>query len=284
MSGLRALKTIYDRLGNTHKRGAIVNENAFNHSHLNKLFLNGSIERVNIQTLTPFKGNIKPVIVTGMWKRFEVFKAFAEHTKTLGIDVIVAGSEGADSENLANQYGFDYLEAPNDPLGAKINATILRAKQRGYTHVICVGSDDLLSKELIDEYLILMRKGYDFIGLSDFYFYETQSGKASYWGGYRDRTRIGKTTGAGRVISCNLLNKLDWKPWNDSDNKYLDSGMQSKLSALLYSKKTISLKAKGLLAVDIKSSENITPFKLWDNCKYINPELITDKFNALNDV
>jgi len=279
---IKVLRTIYDHNGTTYKVGTVISEDVFKPKYLERLFRNGAIEYVELKPTQSFKGKVNPVIVTGMWKRPEVFEIFAKHTKTLGIEVIVAGSEGKKSRNLAEKYGFHYIEIENDPLAAKMNATTLKAKELKYTHVICVGSDDLLSKELIDEYLTLMRKGYDYIGVTDFYFYELESGKAAYWGGYRDRNRIGHTAGAGRVISKTLLDEWDWMPWDDKDSKYLDNSMQNKLRSSIHPKTTFSLKGKGLLAVDIKSQVNMTPFELWDNTLYIEPKLITDNFNVRN--
>lgn len=277
---IRTLRTVHDHRGQSYRQGTILSEDVFKPRHLYRLLNSNAIEYAEIPPNKAFKGKVKPVIVTGMWKRFDVFEIFAKHTKTLGIDVIVAGSEGKASKEIVKKHGFHYIEIANEPLAAKMNATTLKARELGYTHVICVGSDDLLSQELVDEYVDLMRKGYDYIGVTDFYFYEIETGKAAYWGGYRERQKIGQTVGAGRVISSNLLGQLNWKPWNDTDNRYLDSGMQAKLKKSIYSKKTISLKDKGFLAVDLKSNENLTPFKLWGNTSYIEPELITDKFNV----
>ena len=279
---IKTLRTVHDHRGQSYRKGTILSEDVFNPRHLYRLLNSNAIEYVEIPPNKAFKGKVKPVIVTGMWKRFEVFEIFAKHTKTLGIDVIVAGSEGKASKKIVKKHGFHYIEIANEPLAAKMNATTLKAKELGYTHVICVGSDDLLSQELVDEYVDLMRKGYDYIGVTDFYFYELETGKAAYWGGYRERQRMGHTAGAGRVISKTLLDEWDWQPWDNKDSKYLDNSMQNKLRSSLYPKTTFSLKEKGLLAVDIKSQVNMTPFELWDNTSYIEPELITDKFNVRN--
>lgn len=228
--------------------------------------------------LIPLKDEIRLVVVTGMWQRPEVFDIFGKHYKKLGIDVIVAGSEKLNSKRQAESFGFIYIEQPNQPLAAKMNATIKEALKRDYTHVICVGSDDLLSKELIDEYILLIKQGYQFIGVTDFYFYELETGKASYWGGYTDN-RNGKTCGAGRVISASLLRDWNGEPWKSSDTRYLDNSMQDKLNRVRKWVKTFSLKEKGLFAVDIKSKTNLTPFRLWQNTSYIDAKLLEDEFS-----
>jgi hypothetical protein len=275
-----ANKPINDKFGNRINEGDAFDKHRLNERYLIKLIQKGVI--AYIQELEPIVSDedIKLCVVTGMWKRPEVFKIFGKHYKKLGIDVIVVGSEGEASKNLAESFGFIYIEHPNQPLGSKMNATIREALKRDYTHVICVGSDDLLSKELIDEYVKLIRKGYHFIGVTDFYFYDLESGKASYWGGYREIYRKNHTVGAGRVLSRKMIESWGGVVWGCSDNRYLDTSMQKKLFRSEFPKFTFSLKEKGLLAVDIKSDVNMTPFRLWNNSHYIDSEIIKTKFDV----
>lgn len=216
-------------------------------------------------------------VVTGVWKRPEVFEMFAKGIKNLGVDVkvIVSGSEGQRSKKMVERHGFKYIETSNYPLSNKMNHAAKAAK--GSDYVICMGSDDVISTELMQEYLIYMEQGYDFIGLTDLYFYDTVSDKAIYWGGYIDK-RKGSTIGAGCVISNGLMNKWGWKPWKMGLNKGLDSSMQPRISGKVAK---ISLKERGLFALDIKSETNITPFALWQNTSYIDAQIIKDKFDYL---
>ncbi len=214
-------------------------------------------------------------MVTGVWKRPEVFALFARGVHNLNADirVIVAGSEGAPSRTMVEDQGFEYIEIANQPLATKMNATTLAA--RGSDYVICMGSDDILSPELFDEYRRLMDEGWDFIGVTDFYFYDLTTRKALYWGGYREPYRKGHTCGAGRCISKGLMDAWDWKPWKVGDDLMLDNSMQGRIRG---SVKTFSLKESGLMALDIKSSTNMTPFEKWDNAYFIDPKIITDTF------
>lgn len=217
-------------------------------------------------------------VVTGVWKRPEVFEMFAKGIKNLGVDVrvIVAGSEGDRSRNMVEAHGFDYIEIKNEPLAEKMNATTLSAK--GSDYVICMGSDDIISPELMQEYLKHMKEGYDFIGVTDFYFWDTVGQRALYWGGYRERYRKGVTAGAARCISARLMDEWNWMPWKVEHSKYLDNSMEGRITG---SKKILSLKELGLFALDIKSSTNMTPFALWDNTNYIDAQIIKDNFPYL---
>lgn len=221
---------------------------------------------------------LKLAIVTGVWKRPEVFKLFAKHTKRLlksniDIQVFVAGSEGKTSEDMVRKEGFFYVEMPNHPLAEKMNTPLQMAKQWGADYVLCVGSDDIITPQLLLIYQAYMRAEYDFIGVLDWYFYDLTSKKALYWGGYKD-SRKGATCGAGRVLSKDLLNKWGWRIWENKHNRILDNSMEEKLKQTTHKAVTFSLKDFDIYAFDIKSSTNMTPFEQWPNSRYINAKKI----------
>ena len=65
-------------------------------------------------------------ITTMIWKRAKVFEVWAKATKRLIADfpdidfvVTVAGSEGNHSLHRVEKHGFNYIEAPNNPLSEK---------------------------------------------------------------------------------------------------------------------------------------------------------------------
>jgi hypothetical protein len=115
-----------------------------------------------------------------------------------------------------------------------------------------------------------MRKGIDFIGVTDCYFYDTVSKKSLYWGGYREPNRKGHTTGAFRAISARLLSLWNWMPWENKDSLMLDKSMQDKLKITPHTIHTFAMKDKEMYALDIKSSTNMTPFAKWDNAEFID--------------
>jgi hypothetical protein len=215
-------------------------------------------------------------IVTGVWKRPEVFEMFAKgighliKNSDFNYHVIVAGSEGERSRKMVESKGYIYLEVPNTPLAAKMNATTIKAGQLGCDYVLCLGSDDVISPELMNVYSKEIEKGTDFIGVTDFYFYDTTTNRAAYWGGYIDARRLMHTAGAGRLISSRLMVKWNWQPWENKHSHILDNSVQEKLKLTPHSSASISLKKNNVFALDIKSSENMTPFQLWENTHYID--------------
>ena len=177
---------------------------------------------------------------------------------------------------MVEAHGFEYIETPNSPLSNKMNATSLAAK--GSDYVICMGSDDIIHPKLMEQYLVWMQQGYDFIGSTDYYFYDLENNKALYWGGYIDKKRKGETVGAGRIFSKKLMNDCNWMLWADG----VDSGLDSTSKVNIKGKvKTFSLRSLGLFAVDLKSSTNITPFKLWKNTRFIDERLIRFLFKNI---
>src|SRR5688500_3149553 len=119
-------------------------------------------------------------IVTGVWKRPEVFEMFAEGVKLLQshfsdrleIVVCVAGSEGKASQEMVRKHkNFFYTEHSNKPLGVKMNVACLLAKRMSPDYCLMMGSDDIIGVDLMEEYLIQMQKGIDYIYLMDCYFF-----------------------------------------------------------------------------------------------------------------
>jgi len=228
---------------------------------------------------------LRVAICTAVWKRPEIFEMFAKGIHNLikncpdiEFEVIVAGSEGQKSKSMVLKHEFWYLEIVNDPLSIKMNSTVMLAKTLNVDYILGVGSDDVITPELMYLYKESMENRVDYIGVLDFYFYDTTSGKSSYWGGYREAYRKGHTCGAGRLISKRLLNLWNWQPWEARHSKILDTSIQEKLKHTPHTTKVFSLKQNNVYALDIKSSTNMTPFELWDNTIHIDTEIIKMKF------
>lgn len=230
----------------------------------------------------------KFAIVTAVWKRPEIFEMFAAaikklHHDELEIIVIVAGSEGQKTRRMVNKHGFLYIETPNFPLSNKMNQTTLSAVKSGAKYVLCVGSDDLITQELLNRYVLSIKKNVDFAAVTDFYFYDTKTDVFAYWSGYKDKKRIGHTCGAGRMLSRALLMKMNCKPWSENINKGLDSSMSKRLNTIIHKSDVFSLKSENLFAFDVKSDMNITKFELWPNTEIINDDkTIRQTFNLIS--
>lgn len=298
MKKYKVLSPVSGRRGRMFAKGDTITENDIVSNNAKSLCQRGFLQEIGV-TQGRIEGKIKLAIVTSVWGRPEVVKMFAKGIRNLknncpdfDIQVVISHSVQNDvfgsEEDLVFECGIDGLgveqlriEIPNEPLAAKVNATTYACRDLGVHYVLCMGSDDIISPELLNEYANHMREGIDFIGVTDFYFYDTVSGKSIYWGGYTEANRKGHTAGAARALSARILEQWNWMPWENKDSKMLDKSMQDKLKTTPHSIETFSMREKGLFALDIKSATNMTPFALWNNSEYVDSEIIKEKFSYI---
>ena len=87
-------------------------------------------------------------IAVPVWGRPRMRYAFLKHMKEheahaaqrgLGLRTYVAGSEGKETRNEAQNLGHHYVEIDNNPLGAKFNAAVNMALDDGVDYVTIMG-------------------------------------------------------------------------------------------------------------------------------------------------
>lgn len=210
-------------------------------------------------------------IITGAWQRHELFeffcKYYADLQKKVPFELIVACSESQTLE-ITKKYGHTAVTVNNHPLTRKMNAAAQMACGADYT--ICIGSDDFITEKTLRHYITLFDRGIDYIGVLDWWFYDSRTGKANYWGGYNKDANRGHSCGAGRALSQSLMDKLAWQPWAAGYDLILDTGMDKSLAEVSYTKHIFSLNQLQLFALDIKSEVNMTRFDNWPNTIPIN--------------
>lgn len=228
-------------------------------------------------------------LCTAIWKRPEVFRMFGHLTHRMAFDaapfadvkVFCVGSEGQQSRRMAEKFGFEYLEYPNQPLGQKWNAVIKLASAWQPDYYLLMGSDDAMDAKLLKAYLPYMENGHDYIGVLDWHFYDIDSGKALYWKGYRNNWRSGITCGAGRMLSARLVKAVNHEPWlRDRLHNMLDSSMEERLRNIQHTRVAFMSAATGGMGLDIKGGETqMTKFAQWDNSWFIDPEEVFKHFD-----
>lgn len=200
-----------------------------------------------------------------MWKRPDVFEIFAEGAhrlrKNFGIQIFVVGSEGRSSRKLCEKWKFEYLEFPNEPMGAKLNAILKHMQSFDLDYVINCGSDDLISDEVIQAYLPLMEKGYDVLGVYGLYTFDLVSKKLLYLHRYKMKGRVEELMGVAKAISKRVLDFYNWTLW-DNNQKFgaLDRKVSVKMQAFDHKVKGFFLTDIHGIVLDMKSSVNVHPF------------------------
>lgn len=196
-----------------------------------------------------------------MWKRPEVFRFWAEQVNKLKeqadfeIIPLAVGSEGRRSKRLCESYGIEYYEYPNHPLGRKANARLRFCKKYDPDWILFLGSDNVISFDLLQEYIKHM-ESYDVIECKDIYYFDTRTKTSVYCEGYNNH-RKGEPLAVGRCISRYVAEENNWDLWDDRKLKGIDSSVHEKLKP--FRRKLITIKDKHLV-LDIKGNQNISTF------------------------
>lgn len=208
----------------------------------------------------------KIVVATLLWKRHEIFRVWSEALREathdlLDVEVLVAGSEGEQSRELVESFGFHYLETPNAPIGRKANLRLQACEALDPDYVILCGSDDIVSTKTFERYRELAEAGVDEVTIEDIYYLNSHTGEMAYSPGYVDHRR-GEPVAPWRMVSRWLCDELKWKGWNEQERLFLDSHIYRRLSAIRHTEERLHLERDGLFVLDIKSQVNMTPWRM----------------------
>lgn len=204
-------------------------------------------------------------VITAVWRRYmltALYWRWAAHLTRWWaahqVDLIAAVSDD-EHEQLAVKAGAVAVRVPNHPLGAKFNAALTAARDRGADAVLVMGSDDFLCERVAGALLAAALAGAPYVGLEDLYFLDGRTGYLRYWRGYRPPRR-GEPAGCGRLLSRALLDQCDWQLWAPGIHKGMDhSAMRT--AAAIARPTLLNVRALGGCAVDVKTTENIDKFE-----------------------
>lgn len=153
---------------------------------------------------------------------------------------------------IAEQYGHETLPHPNLPLGEKWNAGFRYALASGATHVVYLGSDDLVHASLfgvqlpVDMRIVTGRR---------IAFLDTQSGRMlpcsinSRWGV------------VPWIIPASVLERAMPAPITTSENRGMDNSLISRLQQTTRPLYPVIHDPHPLCRVDVKSATNITAYQ-----------------------
>lgn len=126
--------------------------------------------------------------------------------------------------------GAEFISYPNKFLGAKWNAGFIAAKKYNPDACLFVGSSDWLSDNWVNE--LWRNKGdFDLVGLPGCYLVDVSRDglRGCHWPGYTG-DRKGESIGIGRIITGKILEKIDWKPFDDHLTHSLDYSMINRVN------------------------------------------------------
>ena len=212
---------------------------------------------------------MKNALLICVYKRHDlekiVLENFKRQSKKFGFEIIVVGSEGILSKQLAE--GCHYVESENFPVSNKHNKGLEKAKELNAKGVILMGSDDIVSDSYFEFIEQFSEQTSELIGLKDLYFYSTNSKKLGYWKGY---TSTSTTVGAGRYFSRAILEQMEWQLWSEKRHRGLDTDCLKRLTKIGITERIFTMKESNVFLVDIKHSRSITDKCIIDVCKEVN--------------
>lgn len=204
-------------------------------------------------------------ILTTVWRRPDLTRQVLNWYRSLQLALaprldlvlLAVGSEGELSRDLVEGCGWNYMEAPNAPLGGKWNIGFLGAKELDPDAVMIVGSDDVVDRHCVEAAASAMEHS-TFFGLLDLWFLDVgQPPRIGYWSGYTNH-RVGEPHGVCRTYGRELLGELSWSPWAPS--ALIDRGLDRAAYVSVCGAKSSSIFTTKLsciegVAIDIKTKD-----------------------------
>lgn len=160
---------------------------------------------------------------------------------------------------LCDEFGFNWIYADNNPLGAKINKGLKRALEfKGWDYMMMMNSDDVIKAELLDKYYDPFFENKEkFFGISTVTYVNFYTGEA------REFDYEYSVLGIGKCIRRDVVEQLKGELYPAKLNRCLDDNMMETLRLQKIFPRMV--RYKGQLAMDFKSETNIHPWEKFKN-------------------
>ena len=123
---------------------------------------------------------------------------------------------------MCNRYYIEHFTRPNKPVSDKWNHAFEYLRNIGVSYVLVLGSDDIISTDLLRRIDEKAEQGYDLIGVKSVYFYAGEGIDR----GKLVRLDSGQILPASRTIKATVLDKLQdihQRVQAESDSENLES-------------------------------------------------------------
>lgn len=141
--------------------------------------------------------------------------------------VIVGESRG--EEELAEATGAIFVSHPNNPLGAKFQAGVNKARELKADALMMLGSDDWITSNWCSRMMQEIDKGFDLVGGKQLFILSLgfDARELVCLSGYQEPERRDEPLGAGRMFSRRILDKMEWKVFPEMSDGGLDGASYS---------------------------------------------------------
>lgn len=199
---------------------------------------------------------MKVVFIVPFYKRLDLTELCFRELSKQGCPIYSVGSEGAKSKELADKYSVNYIEFENYPVSNKNNALLKSLKGVNYDYAILIGSDNFVNANFVKNYTTYLEENKPLVTqLNSVYFYNQKT---------KNKTLYKGLTGVGRAFSRKLIERINYKLWEDGKNSGLDTSTKNILDYNNITIETIDSLERDIKVLDVKYSSNITNHSVVD--------------------
>jgi hypothetical protein len=202
-------------------------------------------------------------IVTASHKRPEIDKLWCLSIERIRISfpdifgVVVVVSEREDKK-VFEDHDMEVHITKNEPLGTKHNFLFNRAKEWGFTHLLYLGSDDIVDDNYITE--LLKHQDKDIVWGRGLTFYSVQQHRARFWDApYQN------AAGPAKLINARVLDAVNWTAYYPENNNNLEHKSYEIMSPFIKTKHIFSVSEVGGLMMDVKGKTSINSYNQFAN-------------------
>lgn len=249
------------------------------------------------------------------------FEGIKRLQKSFDIDPICVYSD-SDNKAIVENYGFEGYFHFNNPLGKKLNYGLKKAFESEWDYIMQIGSDDIVTDELMNIYKPYMDKGLEGIGIREVHYYDMLTGQSAVGyspypfgcariikrdalsGRYKYRMKVlhsaagtdfsygkGQTIEVGKRMMedlsksgiAELIEKIDVTEALWTNDKNRAMDFDSHVRLCKMGVKITAIETKGVMCVDLKSEVNIWGFDFYDKVNFDVLEKIPER-NAIRKV
>lgn len=205
-------------------------------------------------------------LITYLWDRPSIEEIVIDYyahlrdsvERTLVLVAAYSEETQASTVERAQAKGWRVVKCPKEPLSDKLNAAMLSIRNIPCSHVVTFGSDDLIHRDAF-ETLCQAGEEHECAGFVGAYILNPETREAAHFVEPPGKRR--RPCGAGRILSREVLERLEWVLRPDGLRNNLDKALDDRLRNIGMWWHLID-KDMSAPVVDVKVGRNLSSFDL----------------------
>lgn len=221
-----------------------------------------------------------------VFSRFPLVRLTISRLKRQGVIPIIMGHE-REALDISKEFNVEFISIDNDPLGNKWNAGFMACQNYSPDGVIFMGSSDWASDDYIQSVKDALND-FAFIGMLGCHFADVSDKvRLVHWPGYAMGQRKYEPIGIGRVLRADMLQKINWSPFDARLSSGLDWSMYLKIIKLTDEIAVIKDEQKDIRLLSISTNKWPNKHKFEDHWSgalrstHLNNELLKNNFEEI---